>query len=540
MHYLRGKTVALTLLCIMGVVSLCDCADGYESPDGFDAGVNNEKLVTPDSLTFKVNADGTVATISWPLVVGAKGYKVTMKNIDDVDNPVVVDGYDGKVVDGCSMTATVAEDSKYSFTFQVLGDESRGNQDGVAKDTIFSTLVPSICTIPDGSDIYQFLKENLLDSLNVVTTDSAGNTTVKPSRENPSQEVAIELMPGGHYTMTGDVDFQYLNMTLRGNKVKSAFIEMTGNAGFYTYAGLKFKFLRIDMTQSTAPGLISMSNTNLPDSILSQNLGFLRKGSPVKGIYNIMAPIYISDVWVKNLPNALIYDNQVDCAWWNFTLKNCIIQCNNTNAQSFISFEKKGHGIKYITISNSTIYNIVPNSKAYFIRFANQSNNNPEKIWGNTDTEMASWYFTLSHVTLSKMFSGQKWANNINGTNFGCRFDHSIFYNLYQPFRRILERGYYAGMSSMKFNFFYNPDNPDDVDYTRKVNGAPCASLYDPQFAGDINKPLELDQPNGGIDFTPKETVILENNGGDTRWLPGGATDDDTADGNTKSGSKRY
>ena len=88
----------------------------------------------------------------------------------------------------------------------------------------------------------------------------------------------------------------------------------------------------------------------------------------------------------------------------------------------------------------------------------------------------------------------------------------------------------------MKFNFFYNPDNPDDVDYTRTVNGAPCASLYDPQFAGDINKPLELDQPNGGIDFTPKETVILENNGGDTRWLPGGATDDGTADGNTKSG----
>ena len=485
---------------LVATIAMCgSCADGYESPDGFDTGVKNQTLITPDSLTFKVSTDGTQATISWPLIMGSKGFLVTMMNIDDAENPVVVDDYDGKLVDGCSMTATIAEDSKYSFSFQAIGDTKRGNRDGEQFDTIFSTLVPSICTIPNGSDIYTYLQENPLDSV--------------------GGEVAIDLEPGGEYTMSGPVDFQYFNMTFRGNKVKPAIVKMTGNAAFYTYSGLKFKFLRFDMTECTATGFLCMSNTNLPDSILSQNLGYMRNGSPIKGIYNILDPIYFSDVWFKNLSGSFIYDNEVSCAWWNLTVTDCIIQMNNTK-RTFISFEKKGVGIKYLTIKNSTIYNICDNSTSYFLRFSNQSSANPQKIWGTTNSELASWNFVLSRVTLSRCFTGQKWANNINGTGFGCRFDHTIFYHLYQPFRRILEKGFAAGTSSMKFNFFYNPDSPTDSDYKRDVNGAPCASLYDPMFEGDVNQELDFSKPNGGVNFTPLETVIVENNGGDPRWLP--------------------
>lgn len=484
---------------IAAMLTISSCAEGYESPDGFDAGVNNQTLATPDSLSFAVSTDGTSATISWPLVVGAEGYLVTMKNIDDPDNPVIVDDYDSKLIDGCQMTASVAEDSKYSFSFQVIGDVDRKNKDGERLDTIFSTLVPSVATIPDGSDIYQYLQDNPIDSV--------------------GGEVAIDLEPGGHYTMTGPVDFQYFNMTFRGNKAKPAYVTMSGNAAFYTYSGLKFKFLRFDMTDCTANGLICMSNTNLPEAIRSQNLGYMRNGSLINNIYNILDPIYLSDVWVKNLPKALVHDNSVYCAWWNLTVTNCIIQMNNATSTSFISFEKNGAGIKYLTINNSTIYNIVPNSSAYFLRFYNQSNSNPQKVWGTTDTEMSSWYFTLSHVTLSRCMTGQKWANNINGTGFGCKFDHTIFYDLYQPFRRILEKGFSAGTSSMKFNFFYNPKDANDTDYTRAVNGAPCASLYDPQFKGDVNQELDLEQSDGGVNFTPGETVIIENEGGDPRWL---------------------
>lgn len=480
---------------------LGSCAEGYQSPNGFDVGVNNQTLVTPDSLNFKVSTDGTQATISWPLVMGAQGYEVTMKNIDDPDNPVIVDNYESKLIDGCTMTATISEDSKYSFSFKVIGDNSRGNKDGEQLDTIFSTLVPSVATIPDGSDISQYLQDNPVDSTGT--------------------EVAIDLEPGGHYTMTSDIDFQYLNMTLRGNKVYPAFIDMQGAAKFLTYSGLKFKFLRIDMSNSTASGLIAMSDNNLPETIKSQNLGYTRGTSPINNIYNILDPVYLSDVWVKNMPNSLVHDGaNNECAWWNLTVTDCIIQSRNTGSMGFINFCKNGKGrlIKEINIKNSTIYNTTDNSTAYFLRFANQSNANPQKTFGDATSAMASWYFTMSNVTLSKMYTGQKWANNVNGTGFYCRFDHCIFYNLYQPFRRIAEKG---GNFSMKFNFFYNPTDANDVDYTRKdTSGAPFASLYDPLFpAESLTKELDLEAENGGINFTPGENEIINNKGGDPRWL---------------------
>ncbi|MGN0221743.1 MAG: DUF4992 family lipoprotein [Prevotella sp.] len=489
----------LLSLAIGGVMMLDSCADGYDSPNGFDVGVSNQTLVTPGSLTFKVNTDGTEATISWPLVLGAKGYEVTMKNIDDPEAPTVVDGYDRKLVDGCSMTASIAEDSRYSFEFRVIGDNERDNRDGEKIDTVFSTLVPSVATIPAGSDIYQYLLDNPIDSV--------------------GGEVAIDLEPGGHYTMTGDVDFCHFNMTLRGNKVHPAFIDMQGGAKFLTHSGLKMKFLRIDMTNSTADGLLKMSENNLPDSIKSDNLEYMRNGSLIKNIYIIQDPVYLSDVWVKNLPNALVHDGSTyECAWWNLTINDCIIQMKNEGSTSFISFESKGRLIKNIYIKNSTIYNVVDNSKAYFLRFNNQSNSNPQKVFGNTTSEMGSWYFTMSNVTLSKAMSGQKWANNVNGTGFYCRFDHSIFYDLFQPFRRIAEKG---GNFTMKFNFFYNPKDEGDTDYTRKdTSGAPFASLYNPLFpAESLTRELDLEAENGGVDFTPGEKEIVYNNGGDTRWL---------------------
>lgn len=489
------KVLASFAICTLLITA---CADGYDSPNGFDVGVNNTDLVTPDSLTFKVAADGKTAKISWPLVLGAESYEVTMLDVTNPDSAVVVDDYLAKHVDGCSMTATVSEDSKYTFQIKVIGDTKRGNRDGSEVDTVFATLVPSIATIPDGSDIYQYL-----DSVGL---DSVGG------------EVAIDLEPGGHYKLSGPVDFQYFNMTFRGNKKQPSFIEVTDSGAFYTYSGLKFKYLRIDMTQAQKESFLYMSNKNLPDTILSEKLGYMRSGSLIKGIYNILDPIYFQDVWIKNQPQALVHDNSVTCAWWTLTITDCIMQMNNSSANGFICFQKKGDLIKNVTIKNSTIYNIVDNKNAYFLRWWNASNSSPEKVYGNTSSELKSWYFTMSHVTLSKCFTGQKWVNNVNGTGFFVSFDHCIFYDLYQPFRRVLEKG--VSNSSMKFNFFCNPDDETDVDYKKQdSSGSPCASLNDPQFAGDILQELDLTKPNAGIDFTPTNSVVVDNFGGDSRWL---------------------
>ena len=129
------------------------CAEGYESPNGFDMGVKNTQMVTPiqDSISFKVSTDGKTATVSWPTVAGANGHEVTFMNVDDPENPFIVDDYDKKIIDGSKFVVNVTEDSKYQMTMRTLGNKELGNTDADSPSTFhFTTLVPSIMTIPSG------------------------------------------------------------------------------------------------------------------------------------------------------------------------------------------------------------------------------------------------------------------------------------------------------------------------------------------------------------------------------------------------------
>ena len=56
--------------------------------------------------------------------------------------------------------------------------------------------------------------------------------------------------------------------------------------------------------------------------------------------------------------------------------------------------------------------------------------------------------------------------------------------------------------------------------------GATFAAEYDPQFLGDVTQELDFSQPNGGVNFTPSEYTIVENRGGDPRWLPADSSED--------------
>ena len=323
------KTKAM-LVVFISLALLSGCADGYDSPDGFDLGVRNTQMKTPEQkdITFTVSTDGTTATLSWPLVAGASGHEVTFANVDNPDSPVIVDGYDKKIVDGSKFTVHVAEDSKYQLTMRTLGNRKLGNTDDPeAKNYSYSTLVPSVATIPSGSDISQFIQENPV----VYTED----------------EVAIELEPGGEYTMSAPVDFSKQKITFRGDKMHRPIVKLNGDAHFETYSSLKVKFVNFDLSESTAGGFIAMSKDNLPDSILSENRGYERNGSLIKGIYVDEEPIYIAHCWFKNLPHAMLYDNEVNCAFWAFTLSDCIVQMRNDTKSNIEGVSK--HSLKKIT-----------------------------------------------------------------------------------------------------------------------------------------------------------------------------------------------
>lgn len=518
-----------SLLTLAIVVTLGACADGYDSPNGFDVGVSNQELTTPDSLTFTVNDDGTVGTITWPKVTGSAGYEVTMMNVDNPDSAYYVELasshiiYDHYIVDGCTMTCDVQTDSKYTFQIKVVGAEKYNNKDGYEVDTTFSTLVPSLLTIPDGSDIGQYLDEHPLDELAAAYKAENDLDTIT--------EIALDLEAGGHYTLSDTIDFRGYNMTFRGSKVSPAFITVTDKGTLWGYNGMKLKYLRIDMTDATSQALIAMSNTDLPESILSQNLGYVRVSdgteTAINNVYIMLNSVYLYDVWVKNLGKSLLNNNGIECAWTNLTIDNCIIQsCNSGNSASFIGFDytgggdgKSGRMIKSITLKNSTFYSTIENSSTYFLRYGNQSNANVQKTFGNATAELGSCDITFTYCTFSMIYQGQKWFNNINGTGLTGLFNHCIFYDLFQPFRRSMEKG---GTWSCRFNFYYKPgtDSATDTDWSREdSSGNNCAAWYDPQFEGDTRQELDLEAENGGIDFTPGEYQIRSNNGGDLRWI---------------------
>lgn len=487
----------VSLLLLAGTLLLVSCAIGYDSPDGFDVGVRNAQLETPDSISFVVSTDGTKATISWPLVMGAKGYEVSFLNVDDPETPSVVGGLGKYLVDGSSVTVPVAEDSKYRFEIRVIGKEELGNKDA-AEPTAFdlTTLVRSVATIPDGSDIYAYLQANPIDSV--------------------GEEAAVDLEPGGTYTLSGPVDFGGQKLTFRGDKLKRATVKVTGPGALYTYSGLKVKYLNFDMTEATAASFIFMSADNLPSSILSENLGYTRGGSPLSGIYVVRDPIYIAHCWFKNMPGAMLHDNSIVCAYWYFTLTDCICQLNNAKGEPFISLQKKGRMVKHLELTNSTIYDVVDNASTYFIRYSNSSNARPDKTFGDAGSEYKSQSWTFANTTFSKTFSGQKFINNVAANDMTLTVDHCIFYDVCQTRRLVGSNRIY------KFNFWYGYTSPDTSDPTQKdTSGAPFASLYDPQFKGSVTQPLDLAQPNGGVDFTPQEHEIISNSGGDPRWLPG-------------------
>lgn len=489
--FLHGKTYALLLAA--GTLLWGSCAIGYDSPNGFDVGVSNQQMETPDSLAFTVSVDGTSATISWPLVVGASGYEVSFYNVDDPENPVVVDGYEKRVIDGSQLRTQVTEDSKYRLEIRALGNTAYGNKDD-EKPIVhsLSTLVPSIATIPNGSDIYQYLQEN-------------------PLPETTPSEVAIDLEPNGIYTCSGPVDFGGQKMTFRGDKLKRAVVNMTGSGAFCTYSGLKLKYINFDCSQSTANSFLFMSNANLPEEIKSQNLGY-----GTKDIYIVEDPIYVSNCWIKDLPKSMIHDNSVNCAYWYFTITDCIIQQRNTKGDPFINLQSKGKCIKHINFNNSTIYNTV-DVGGYWVRYNNESNAQQKKVFGSSTPEHLNSTTTFTNCTFGKTFSkNKKMANNYRKSVSTTTISHCIFYDV-SGVRQLAA----VGVKSFSFNIYYAFTDPDSADPTQIDNSnAPFASVYDPKFIGSVDQSLDLTQPNGGVNFTPQEREVIVNSCGDPRWLP--------------------
>lgn len=483
---------------LTAVLLTASCARGVDE-ESFSAGVTNTQLESPtiDEASFSIltNPDGTESIkLAWPVVYGAGGYLCNVQCVENpedesvtAENPLTV--IQDSIIDGCSVAFAKIEDAVYNISVKTLGNDKLNNTDATEATTYqYSALVPAT-TIPAGSDIAEYINANLTNS---------------------DKEQGFALEAGQTYTLNSKVDFGLNQITLRSTEKGGTHprIIVGAEGTLMTQAGLKIKFIDFDCTNATQTGLITLSDT--PDaSILNKNLGYT--GGSLKDCYIIEKPVIVQDCNVKNLKGSILYANKISWGLKDFRIVNCIMQLAN-DSKTFIDLsETSGNTslIKSLSIEKNTFYNIKDNSSKYFIRYANSSNAQPKKVFGDNQNSAT---FSLKNNTFSKMMSGKDFGNNMPNTNTLITIlENNIFYDTYKINKALPTQGERTYKNNIIWGVTKSIDG-NDLSRTDS-NGNTIATEEDPGF-GMILQELDLDQTNGGVNFTPQGTKV-----GDPRWL---------------------
>ena len=459
----------------LGSLLLASCAIGYDGDETFSSGVSNTQLASPsaEDITFTSNVSGTEVTITWPVVMGAGGYEVSFYDMNDPANPVVV-GDENEIIDGCSTTRSIAEDTQYEFRIRALENTESGNA-GAAEPTIaeWDTYVPSVGTIPSGTDLATYFAD-------------LANTEVSET------EVAYELEAGGSYTMTGNVDFDRHWVTLRGDRNNPPTVTLVGDAQFTTTAGLKIKFINFDCDQATADAFLAMSSN--PDPALANGSN-----------YYLTNPVAIESCDFTGVHEYFVYDGGKSYYLSSLTISDCRIELNTESCSNVFRFNN-GFIITF-TMENSTMWELGA-SRDYFLRY---SSGRPTNINASLKSTVAYMNNTFYNVCKT----GQ-WGNY---SGLGAR-DYCIWTvtdNIFvdcgnkQLMRRLLG-GQNSDMNNATVTVNHNTywfdgalasEEVGDSGYDRSATHL----LTDPDF---VNPPL---------DFTPQGADQLQYGTGDPYWL---------------------
>lgn len=472
--FLQSKVQGLFLMASLGFFG--SCVDGFKGSDEFTSSVQGVTLVSPskEAIVVSPNPTGTTLNISWPVVHGAGGYQFSLYIVDDPTNPIVV-GDENEVIDGCSASRPLQEDTKYQVVVKTLGNEKYNNKEAAeATEVEYSSLVPTFATIPAGSDLAEWFAANPIPS------------------DNPKTELAYVLEADGAYTLSAPIDFGNQLVTFRGEKVGRATITYGEEGRIMTTAGLKMKFINFDCSAlpsgSSTSALLTLSST--PDPAI------LGTGD----YYIIMDPIVIQECEVKGIPRHILYDNGKKYCPAYFVINNCVIELNIATSNRAIYFAQGF--INELTIDNSTIYNVGATANNYFIQYS--SSGRPDRagfVTGALNLKNSTWY---------NVAYGQQMANysGFSRNSIFLNLTNNIFMNCGRKgevARRIM-----AGGRNM-VSTFGNNSYWFDGEYATGEESWDSGTILDTDPS--------LRDPQSG-DFTVQGAAQIALRTGDPRWLP--------------------
>lgn len=468
---------------------LFSCANGYNDEWSFSSSVTNTQLKSPEEIeiTTKTNEKGEdLLQIEWSVVHGAGGYQFTLYNIDDPESPTPV-GEENEVIDGCTVSRIVQEDTRYKISILTLGNDKYNNK-GAEQPSILehSTLVPTIATIPDGSDIAEFFNQN----------------PIKQSKE----EQAYELIAGGNYTINSELKFGLNWITLRGDKINRANVVYGIDGRISTMGGLKIKFINFDCTN------LNSGSSNSSFLLLDSNPDESIKG---KGDYYIIEKdIAIQSCNIKGINKHLLYDNNKKYCSKTFRIQDCIISLNSTNEIIF----PRGGFINDLTLMNNTIYSPEGVSCKYFIQYNNSGRPNRAGFVNGSINFYNNTLYGVAKTNQMANYSGMR-SNSVT-----LRLTKNLFVDCgNKEVVRRLSGGNRNMVRVIANNCYWyeggfkdNEEMGDGTGDNAEANGSPSSGFYeDANFVGPINNINPID-----VVFVPTGTEILKRGVGDQRWLP--------------------
>lgn len=478
---LKGKVRLLSVIAV-GAVLLSSCAqDGFDDDERWTSSVTGVTLVSPtaDEISVSASADGSQTVISWPVVKGAGGYECTVMDVTDAENPAVVDGIQNSVIDRCQIAVTRVADHNYTFSIKTVGNDKLNNTGAEAATQLtFNSFTAALATIPEG-DITAFIAENPMP-------DEAQET-----------EMAYDLIAGGHYTMSGSIDFGNKRVQLRTTDQNNpATITMTGNASISTATGLSIKNVNFDCSASTDP-FIAYSET--PDE---STMGVI---SGSQNYYDIQQSLLIENCKITGVNNYFIYDNNVKYCVGTAIIRNCVVQLTGSDVSGVIRFQ--GGYINDLTIDKSTFYGTAGADAKYFVQYNNSGRNDRGGYASNSITYSNCTFYNVA-------YSGQ-WGN-YNGfagrnTSYWNMTD-CIFVNCGS--NQITRRFLGGRTNSANRNFANNTYMYDRA--FESTDGS--VSGYDDSATAIESDPMFADPANGN--FTVGGSEQQTKRTGDPRWLP--------------------
>ncbi len=491
-HLFTYSKICALALTGAGALFFTSCAkDGYDD-ESFDSGVSNTQVasISADDITVTPSADGKTQTISWPVVMGAGGYRVNLIDASNPDEPLINDS----IVDGCSVTTKREEDVNYEMTILTLGNKKKNNTD--ASETVefaFSTFTPTYMTIPAGSDLTEWFAANPLPA------DKIG------------ENLNFDLEGGEEYTLSDLIDFGANAVTIRSNsKTNWAKIKFTGaTSELSTSAGFVLKYLDIDCSASSAAFLsLSRKPAITPLVVNAWNTDY--------NFYRVKDNITIMNCNISGVNSYFLWDNQVQ-VWYadNVLIDNCLVHLTTPTGSKVISggyfWTNKGSGFfRNLTFNNSTFYNTGDGDVKYFVQyggFGNDQVKDPDTQFGWTDNTITYTNCTFYHVCANGQWGNY---NGVAGKKTSYwNMKNCIFYDCSSSgvARRFLAGKQNQATAKFENNTYMKADGTFQDPGNYDTSGTNIEE--DPQFK---------DPANG--DFTIGGATQIARRTGDPRWLP--------------------